>query len=588
MFERVELTNFKKFKKAEFLFRPKGLSLLAGGNNSGKSTLLQSLAVWDFCLTVLENERGHDALLPSYGGQGIGLSDDEFSPVQIPALNHLWTNLTNQVPGKDGYSLSVKPTWKNSDGNDRFVEISLALANDRLFIKASDSNLGEHEELPRVAYVPPFAGISSREQRMSVAQRRAMIGSGLVGAIIRNVLLDLEEQNASERARLKSGRAKIKSSDLKILREKDPWEILQSALGRYFQTSITMEPFNDLYHNYIRARLVKGEWDKTRIRKFPKFKPRDLMAEGSGFLQWLSVFALSLDPSVKVVLLDEPDAHLHSSMQSLLVDELRTIADSQEKQILLATHSTEILRWADHSSILGFKKNGAKYLPNDDSRIALFAGLGSDFSPRLDRLRRSNSLVIVEADSDARFLFAFSKALGEELDREIVFWPWTGSSKERRQLYRQLKVEIPGIKAVSIRDRDDLEQNQVDADTLRDKSIMIPQGEKLKLCVWQRRHIENYLLCPAAIARAANTTEAAVREHLMHEHSIVVPSNFTSKFVVQAIKDVRGKELVETLPNSICNHFGITKFDICSVMQPNEVCEDIRTFLEHLRNLRLL
>ena len=28
--------------------------------------------------------------------QGIGLGDDEFSPINVPSLKHLWTNLKSQ------------------------------------------------------------------------------------------------------------------------------------------------------------------------------------------------------------------------------------------------------------------------------------------------------------------------------------------------------------------------------------------------------------------------------------------------------------------------------------------------------------
>ena len=80
MIESVKLTRFKRFTDSSFALHPVGISFLAGGNNSGKSTLLQSIAVWEFCRLVLENERGRESLNAGYGGQGLGLSDDEFSP----------------------------------------------------------------------------------------------------------------------------------------------------------------------------------------------------------------------------------------------------------------------------------------------------------------------------------------------------------------------------------------------------------------------------------------------------------------------------------------------------------------------------
>jgi predicted ATPase len=581
LIEKLQLTNFKKFKNETIDLRPEGLSLLAGANNSGKSTMLQSLAVWDFCLTVLKNEKGEQALTPAHTGQGVGLSDDEFSPIQVPSLAHLWTNLTNQVKGADGYTLSVKPTWKNEVGQPRFLQISLALANDRLFIKQTSSNISIGEKTPRIAFVPPFAGIVAKEQRMSVAQRRSLTGSGLVGGTIRNLLFELESENQRKRLELKDAGGRIKNSDLRRLRESDPWELLQSAMGRYFQTNLSVNPFNDLYHSYIKVSLIKGEWDKTRIKKYPKFKPRDLMAEGSGFLQWLSVFSLALDPKTDVLLLDEPDAHLHSSLQTLLLSELERIAANGGKQVLLATHSTEILRWAAHSKILMFRDNRAKYLADDGARMGLFAGLGSEFSPRLDRLKRTKALLLVENESDARLIKIMAEKAGSPVSDDVVIWAWTGSSKERKQLYLQLSGDIANLKAVSIRDRDDLAQNIVDQLTLRDKSEDNGSPD-LKLRVWQRRHIENYLLCPPAIARAAGVSVEEVNDFLANDHAIVIPQNFTARDVHQAIKDARGKELIEVGPNSLEKKFSITKFQIAAELSANEVCEDVRTLVSDI------
>ena len=323
---------------------------------------------------------------------------------------------------------------------------------------------------------------------------------------------------------------------------------------------------------------MKGAWEGTRLRKFPKFKPRDLMAEGSGFLQWLSVFSLALDPETNVLLLDEPDAHLHSSLQTLLLSELESIAGRFGKQVLLATHSTEILRWAEHSKILMFREGNIKYLNDDAARMGLFAGLGSEFSPRLDRLKKSNKLLIVENESDARFLDIIASKLGAPISKDVVVWAWTGSSKERKQLFYQLKGDIPDLKAVSIRDRDSLEQANVDPTTLRDKSEKNTEPN-LKLRVWQRRHIENYLMCPEAIARASGKEIDEVKAFFADNHAIAIPANFTEKNVLQAMKDAHGKALMETDARSIEKVFGVTKFEVASALDPAEICDDLRVII---------
>jgi uncharacterized protein YhaN len=56
MIERVTFHRFKQFTDRTLEIHP-GVSLLGGGNNAGKSTILHGLAVWEFCCTAIEMER---------------------------------------------------------------------------------------------------------------------------------------------------------------------------------------------------------------------------------------------------------------------------------------------------------------------------------------------------------------------------------------------------------------------------------------------------------------------------------------------------------------------------------------------------
>src|SRR3989442_6597377 len=105
MISQVTIQNFKRFKDpTAFVFKPDGVTFLAGGNNSGKSTLLQALAVWEFARSVIEVGRGPNSLLAAWPGKGVGVSAPEFSPIALPNLKHLWTDL-HVVGGGGGYSL---------------------------------------------------------------------------------------------------------------------------------------------------------------------------------------------------------------------------------------------------------------------------------------------------------------------------------------------------------------------------------------------------------------------------------------------------------------------------------------------------
>src|SRR3954470_21128471 len=158
MIQHVTFHRFKQYQDQTFALHP-GVSLLAGGNNSGKSTILHGLAVWEFSRTAIEMERGVEMFEAGKMRQGIGLGDDEFSPINVPSLKHLWTNLKSQKDGEpDGYTLKIRCEW----GEDRFLELGLLLPNDRRLNKTIDSNLQAGETIPRVAYLPPFAGITDR------------------------------------------------------------------------------------------------------------------------------------------------------------------------------------------------------------------------------------------------------------------------------------------------------------------------------------------------------------------------------------------------------------------------------------------
>src|SRR5690606_35515286 len=104
----------------------------------------------------------------------------------------------------------------------------------------TSTNVGGEESVPRIAYLPPFAGISSRESRVPLAVRRRRVGEGLAGAVLRNSLLDLFLQNEEKRRKLREGKSKISDSDLKQLRQSDPWELVQSALRVVFGAELSV------------------------------------------------------------------------------------------------------------------------------------------------------------------------------------------------------------------------------------------------------------------------------------------------------------------------------------------------------------
>ncbi|MDG9701832.1 AAA family ATPase [Streptomyces sp. DH37] len=569
----MQFTRFKQFEQASFNFRPSDVTFLAGGNNSGKSSILHGLAVWEFCKIASLMERGEDAFLAvAEGRQGFGLGDDEFSPINLPSLKHLWTNLKTAKgeSDPDGYTLKIRCEWDGA-AEEKHLEFALSLANDRLFIKPVASNLQAGDRVPTAALLPPFAGISAREARIVGALRRRRIGEGLAGAVLRNLLLDMYQENLRERERLRGGKSKISDSDLRRLRESDPWELIQDALRRTFSAELIIGEFREEYHSYINVQVAKGDVEGYKLTRWPKYNPKDLMVEGSGFLQWLSVFTLATADDVDVLLLDEPDAHLHPTLQAQMVEQLETLASRKNKQVLLATHSSEILKTVDHRKIFQARRGRSGYLQEDHQKVGLLAGIGSDYAPKLDRVRKTKRILFIEGTSDLSVLKAFSEVLGIEWRTTWVPWHSTASQKERAHIFRAIADEVPGLVAYSLRDRDD-EILKTVGPALEDKNVN--PAPNFMARKWRRRYIEGYLIYPRALAEAAGLSEGEVADILRDEFGIAIGDSFRQTEAPSAILDMRAKEVLKKLK--------VPAAAVASSFQADEVCDDIVTVLKEL------
>ena len=510
MITKVHVQRFKRFEVETFDLKTHGLTICAGPNSSGKSSLLQALAVWSFGVMILRHFRGKNSLTEGYNGQGAGLSKDDFTPVNIPDLRHLWYNLKSQIPG-EGYSMAITVSWVR-DGKEKELTISFSLVQERLYAKATASNLTEQDEPPRIVYLPPVAGVDAREEFATPAKRRALLGRGLAGSVLRNFLLDLEQANKKERQKLQGGKRKLSAKDLANLRQSDPWERLNATMRDVFGFELQCAPFNTDFHSVIKVNVVPKRREGNTWRNAGP--ARDLMVEGAGAQQWLTVFAFALAPETDVLLLDEPDAHLHSRLKIEMVDRLNEIAEAENgPQILIATHAAEILKRHELSRIMDFGQKHPRYLVEEVQRTKLVSGLGDHYAPLIEKARASRFILFVENESDARILEYVAGKCGMEWPDGIAVYPTTEGHADRRKFYRHLLGAIDGLRALSIRDRDNGQINGVDPETLRDKGIKTEPFPAFLARTWRRREIENYALVPQALRRLLDEDSARIWWH---------------------------------------------------------------------------
>ena len=597
MIKQVELTRFKKYKSQKFLLKSNGVTLLVGGNNAGKSTLIHALSVWEFCKMILLHEKGRESFNEGKwgNGEGFGMSAEEFLPIAVPSLNHLWTNLKTQLSPVEkaawpdsypGYIMRIKCIWDYKDQHDKMLEIGLSLVNDRLFIRITDSNLCNEDHLLSIVYLPTFAGVLPKENKATVAERRAYLGRGMAGSIIRNMIYDLYIEDKKLRDSLMKDKTRLNASDKEILNEKSPLQKLQNNLRATFSSQLEIEPFSEDFHTVLKVyerKLIQEDGEMVVLPK-SKYSPRDIITQGSGYLQWLSIFCILYTTDIDVLLLDEPDAHLHASLQSELLDKLQeAIEVEHEKQILVSTHSVEMIKKASLDII--FSMDTRKYLSEETSRVAVLSGIGSEYFPKIDLLKRYKRLIFVENESDKKILSILGNICGITLTDEIVYWANTDDHATRRRIFDCLQSIIPELKCISLRDRD-MDNPDVVGEGLKYKAISLDANSPILLLEWRRKNIESYLLCPKAIAEASGKSVDEVKQHFQQKFALAIDDDgYAEATPPDVIITCDGKKIFTKENDGLQVAFGCNKYDVAKKMTAEEVGEDIKVFLTQAKAL---
>ena len=227
--------------------------------------------------------------------------------------------------------------------------------------------------------------------------------------------------------------------------------------------------------------------------------PREIFWAGFGFQVWCQMLTYIVRARKdSLLIIDEPDIYLHSDLQRQLVGLLKSI----ESDVLIATHSTEIISEADPRDLLIVNKKtlSAKRIKDPSQLQNVFGVLGSNLNPTLTQLAKSRRAVFVEG-KDFQILSAFARKLGkQELANRSDFAviPVEGFNPQKvNDFSKGMELTLGGklLKAV-IFDRD-----------YRSKDETAKEITELKkvadfVHIHARKEIENYLLEPAAIKRA--------------------------------------------------------------------------------------
>lgn len=587
---KVGIRFFKQFLSLDANIESDGITILAGPNNAGKSTFLEALSLWSYACRTIDYKKGRYALLPGTKADGCGVTLDEFTPIAVPSFNHLWNN--EKVYG--GYSMDIACWWRDDNEQEKFIGMSFALNQAKLFMKIFDSNITREDQIPTIVYLPTFAGIQREELWCPPALRRRYIGQGLTGAVLRNQIVDLYDKYLNRVHDVQGSKKSKSKRDVEILC-KEPYIWLNTVLGKVFGEYLVPTQFNKEQHTHVEVCIRKGRYNK--LIACPEFgsQKHDLLVAGKGFVQWLSVFVNALSPDVDILLLDEPDAHLHNMLQTEMMERLQELQTIRKKQIIIASHSVELLSMVGCDQIMTIENFSTRYLETDEDRIALLQGIGADYSPFINRLKQTQRILFVEDDSDGQVLMRIAAICGMPWPQNVCIRKTDKVTAGRVQVFQLLCSQIPDLQGLSIVDRDDTPYEKITR-SLSEKGSNDSKwqiGNSVLLHKkWRRREIENYLICPRALAKIYwkshpekdyDTCYREITEFLRVNHGLDVNVDYKGTECTDLNKNWFDADAKVVLKD-VGTHFHIKhkKYDILRYMDPEDVCEDLKTMINNI------
>lgn len=164
-------------------------------------------------------------------------------------------------------------------------------------------------------------------------------------------------------------------------------------------------------------RDIKIEWDSGYLKVFflrigASNTYYSSAREASGLLHLVGILSALYDDEVGVLLIDEPEVSLHPQLQAFLLKEITRVAgipgeDNYKKIIVMATHSTEMIKISKTDDLLSFifcndLKEDPIQIPKDSGELknthvkSLVARLGQEHKLALF----SRTPLLVEGPSD--------------------------------------------------------------------------------------------------------------------------------------------------------------------------------------------
>lgn len=455
---KIRIERFKNIKELDI--DASGLTLLVGGNNSGKSSVLQAI---QFGVSVAQTSALQGGGWSEEGrlATSIGQSDLIYSPIKDVLSLARNGRLREQVEDAIAISYTVGGTESRASvmkGRNKNIRLELV-----------GRELGEQLQSiqnPFCALVTGLAGIPSEEAYETNVVVRKAAAMGDSNSVFRNILLQLSKQD-------------------------EKWNRFRSQLARMFPGYDLTVTFNHDVDEKIICTVVKDG----------NVYPIDTC--GTGVLQAIQIFAYINLFSPKLLLLDEPDSHLHPNNQKQLARELIMEAENG-LSVIVSTHSKHLVEALIESSHLVWLKNGNKAPQVDNYELRALLEIGALNAG--ERIGNPTYIFLTEDEKRNEFEVLL-EANGYDLEEcEVVAYSGCTNRNTAIALLNHLRKSNPEAKFAVHRDRDFLTPDELDDYRKEMKNMNV------KVFFPIGNDVESHFITAAHVAAVCNVDEDVASE----------------------------------------------------------------------------
>lgn len=524
-----------------------GIDLLVGGNNAGKSSILQALQFGVSAAQTAAIQGG--AWVGDRLSTSIGQSDLVYAPIKDVL------SLARNGKLREREDEAIQITYR--DGDDECRVTVRKGRNKNILIEVVGRTLGQRLQSvnePYSALVTGLAGIPAEERFEANIVVRKAAAKGDSNSVFRNILLQLSQVPAK-------------------------WAAFQQqveALFPGYAIQVSYDPDRD---EVINCHVERG------ATQYP------IDTCGTGVLQAIQIFAYVNLFAPRLLLLDEPDSHLHPNNQKLLARTLAAIAEGGTK-IVLCSHSKHIIAALSDSARFVWLRDGRQEAETDKYEVQALVEIGALNAG--ERLGNPSHVFLTE-DANHDILELLLEASGYDLEQcEIMSYSGCTQIATATALISHLRRTAPNDRYVLHRDRDFLPAAQLaeyDAKFARlQVSTFFPAGNDL----------ESYFLRPEHLAATCAVT-VEVAEEVLTAAFNARREELTAKYVNTVVENQRraaerpnaGEIAVQcaaqlTGPHSPAAHGKILMKAVRDELRNRGIADRLLSLSEHIRIAELV